>query len=30
MDTEISPIQPFFAAGFHNKRVNSISHAKIK
>ncbi|CAK83220.1 unnamed protein product (macronuclear) [Paramecium tetraurelia] len=30
MDTEVSPIQPFFAAGFHNKRVNSISHAKIK
>ena len=30
MDTEVSPIQPFFSAGFHTKKINEISCSVTK
>ncbi len=30
LDTEVSPIQSFFSAGFHNKKVHCISSATTK
>lgn len=30
LDTEVSPIQPFFTAGFHTKKINGISTSVTK
>lgn len=30
LDSEVSPIQPFFSMGFHTKKINSISCSSCK